>query len=90
MKLIFLSVEKVDILIDWIHRKIDKYMSGDTQNEMVKLMALRVLRQMTSTRGPTFLGSLPVATCTGKRMSRKAMMDQGSEFQRRLEFFIQG
>lgn len=46
VRLIHLRAEDDDKLVDWIHRKADKYTSGDIQNEMVKLMALRVLRQI--------------------------------------------
>ena len=46
MRLIHLRAEDDDKLVDWIHRKTDKYTSGDIQNEMVKVMAMRVLRQI--------------------------------------------
>ena len=46
MRLIYIRAEDDDKLVDWIHCKTDKCTSGDTQNEMVKVMALRVLRQI--------------------------------------------
>ena len=44
MRLIHLHSEDNAKLVDWIKRKTDKT-SGDMQNEMVKVMALRVLRE---------------------------------------------
>ena len=46
MRLIHLRSEDNAKLVDWIKRKTDKYASGDMQNEMVKVMALRVLREI--------------------------------------------
>ena len=46
-RLICLRSEDHPNLVDWIKpKKPDKYTSGDMQNEMVKVMALRVLRQI--------------------------------------------
>ena len=46
MRLIYLRSEDDAKLVDWIKQKTDKYTSGDMQNEMVKVMALRVLRKI--------------------------------------------
>ena len=46
MRLIYLRSEDDAKLVDWIKQKTDKYTSGDMQNEMVKVMALRVLREI--------------------------------------------
>ena len=46
MRLIHLRSEDNTKLVDWIKQKADKYTSGDKQNEMVKVMALRVLREI--------------------------------------------
>jgi len=46
MRLIHLRSEENTKLVDWIKQKVDKYTSGDMQNEMVKVMALRVLREI--------------------------------------------
>ena len=46
MRLIYLRSEDNAKLVDWIKQKTDKYTSGDMQNEMVKVMALRVLREI--------------------------------------------
>ncbi len=44
VRLIYLRSEENVELLDWMKRKTNKYTSGDMQNEMVKVMALRVLR----------------------------------------------
>ena len=46
MQLIHLRSEDVLKLVDWIQQKTDKYTSGEMQNEMIKVMAVRVLRQI--------------------------------------------
>ena len=46
MRLIYLRSEDNPKLVDWIHQKTDKYTSHDMQNEMVKVMALRILREI--------------------------------------------
>ena len=46
MRLIYLRSEDNAKLVDWIKQKTDKYTSGDMHNEMVKVMALRVLREI--------------------------------------------
>ena len=46
MRLIYLRSEDDAKLVDWIKQKTDKCTSGDMQNEMVKVMALRVLREI--------------------------------------------
>ena len=46
--LYYIRAEDDDKLVDWIHCKTDKYTSVDIQNEMVKVMALRVLRQISA------------------------------------------
>ena len=43
MQLIHLRSEDNSMLVDWIQQKTDKYTSGEMQNEMIKVMALRVL-----------------------------------------------
>ena len=46
MRLIYLRSEDNTKLVDWMKQKTDKYTSADIQNEMVKVMALRVLRKI--------------------------------------------
>ncbi len=46
MRLIHLRSEDNAMLVDWIKQKADKYTCDDMQNEMVKVMALRVLREI--------------------------------------------
>ena len=46
MQLIYLRSEDNPKLVDWVHQKTDKYTSHDMQNEMVKVMALRILREI--------------------------------------------
>ena len=46
VRLFYLYAEDDNKLVDWIHRKTDKYTSADIQNEMVKVMALRILQQI--------------------------------------------
>ena len=46
MRLLELRGEDSPLLKDWIARKTDKYVSGEMQNEMVKTMALQVLRSI--------------------------------------------
>ena len=46
MRLIYLRSEDNPRLVDWVHQKTDKYTSHDMQNEMVKVMALRILREI--------------------------------------------
>ena len=46
IRLIHLRSEDIAMLVDWIKQKADKYTCGDMQNEMVKVMALRVLREI--------------------------------------------
>jgi len=46
MQLIHLHSEDHSGLADWIQQKTDKYTSGEMQNEMIKVMALRVLQDI--------------------------------------------
>ena len=46
MRLISLLCEDNAMLVDWMKKKTDKYTSGKMQNEMVKVMALRLLREV--------------------------------------------
>ena len=46
MRLIHLCFEDDAKLVEWIQQKTDKYTSGGMQNEMVKVMALRVLQEI--------------------------------------------
>ena len=46
MQLIHLRSEDNSKLVEWIQQKTDKYMSGEMQNEMIKVMALCVLRKI--------------------------------------------
>ena len=46
MRLIYIRSEDNPKLVDWVHQKTDKYTSYDMQNEMVKVMALRILREI--------------------------------------------
>ena len=46
MWLIYLRSEDNTKLVDWMKQRTDKYTSADIQNEMVKVMALRVLRKI--------------------------------------------
>ena len=46
IRLIHLRCEDSASLIDWIKKKTDKYTSHDMQNEMVKAMAMRILREV--------------------------------------------
>ena len=46
MRLLELHGEDSLLLKDWIARKMDKYASGEMQNEMVKTMALQVPRSI--------------------------------------------
>ena len=43
MRLLHLRAEDDARLLDWMKQKTNKYTSGDMQNEMVRVMALRVL-----------------------------------------------
>ena len=54
-RLILLRSEDDSKLIDWIKQKTNKYTSAEMQNEMIKVMALRVLREIaTSIRSAAF------------------------------------
>ena len=53
MQLIRLCSEDNSKLVQWIQQKKDKYTSGEIQNEMIKVMALCVLRQITEQMCPT-------------------------------------
>ena len=46
MQLIYLRHEDDVKLVDWLNQKTNKYTSGKMQNEMMKVMALRVLREI--------------------------------------------
>ena len=46
MQLIRLRSEDNSKLVEWIQQKTDKYTSGEMQNEMIKVMALCVLRKI--------------------------------------------
>ena len=46
MQLLYLRAEDDARITDWIRKKTDKYTSGDMQNEMLKVMALTVLRKV--------------------------------------------
>ena len=46
MQLIYLRSEDNRKLVDWVHQKTDKYTSHDIQDDMVKVMALRILREI--------------------------------------------
>ena len=46
MRLLHLCAEDDARLLDWMKQKTNKYTSGDMQNEMVKVMALRVLQEI--------------------------------------------
>ena len=46
MRLLHLRAEDDSSLLDWMKQKTNKYTSGDMQNEIVKVMALRVLREI--------------------------------------------
>ena len=46
VRLIYLRSEDNTKLVDWMRQKTDKYTSADIQNEMVKVIALRVLRKI--------------------------------------------
>ena len=48
MQLISLRSEDDNHLTEWIKQKTDKYTSPEMQNEMVKVMALRVLREISA------------------------------------------
>ena len=48
MQLISLHSEDDSHLTEWIKQKTDKYTSPEMQNEMVKVMALRVLREISA------------------------------------------
>ena len=45
-QLIYLRSEDNAKLVDWMKQKTDKYTSADIQNEMLKTMALHVLREI--------------------------------------------
>ena len=45
-QLIYLRSEDNAKLVEWMKQKSDKYTSADIQNEMLKVMALRVLREI--------------------------------------------
>ena len=63
VRLIYLHAEVDDKLVSWIHCKTDKYTSGDIQNEIVKVMALHVLRQIaTSLQSAPFFTVMPDGT----------------------------
>ena len=44
MRLIYLRSEDNPKLVDCVNQKTDEYTSHDMQNELVKIMALRILR----------------------------------------------
>ena len=46
IQLLRLRGEDDSRVLDWIRRKSDKYTSSDIQNEMVRVMALEVLREV--------------------------------------------
>ena len=46
MIVIHLRSEDNAMLVDWIKQKADKYTCGYMQNEMVKVMALHILREI--------------------------------------------
>ena len=46
IRMIHLRSEDNGMLVDWLKQTADKYTCGDMQNEMVKVMALRVLREI--------------------------------------------
>ena len=46
MQMIRLHSEDNSKLVEWIQQKADKYTSGEMQNEMIKVMALCVLRKI--------------------------------------------
>ena len=45
-QLCYLQAEDNPFLFDWVKRKGDKYTSEDIQNEMMRVMALQVLREI--------------------------------------------
>ena len=47
MQLLRLQGEADARIFDWLMKKTDKYTSADMQNEMLKTMALHILRQVT-------------------------------------------
>ena len=57
MQLIYLRSEDDSRLVGWVKQKTDKYTSPEMQNEMVKVMALRILRDISA-----FLQSSPFYT----------------------------
>ena len=48
MWLLNLRSEDDSNLADWVKQKTDKYTSPEMQNEMVKIMALRILRKISA------------------------------------------
>ena len=46
MQLLKLRVEDDERVSTWIWKKTDKYTSSDMQNEIIKVMALQVLREV--------------------------------------------
>ena len=63
-RLIYLRSEDNPKLIDWINQKSNKYTSGEMQNEMIKFMALRVLRQIIKNLQDTLFFTLMVDETT--------------------------
>ncbi len=64
MRLINLRSEDNVRLVDWIQQKTNKYTSGEIQNEMVKVMALRVLREIAASIQNTSFFTLMVDETT--------------------------
>lgn len=46
LQLLKLQGQDDDMMLDWLQRKCSKYTSHEIQNELLKLMALRVLRSI--------------------------------------------
>ena len=48
MQMLNVKAEDDPRLLDWLKKKINKYTSHDIQNEILKLMAVRILRDIAS------------------------------------------
>ena len=48
LQLYYLRSEDNPVMLNWITKKTDKYVSGDIQNEMLQVMALNILRKVAS------------------------------------------
>ena len=58
IRLLYLRAADDAKLLDWMKQKTNKYTSGDMQNEIVKVMSMQILREMSCSiqRAPFFSG----------------------------------